>query len=86
MPPGRPSIRSPEEIRSHAGGATYKEISKSKFRALAIVMPSLKLLRDFEEQVTEILRQVRTLHTMSARLSRARDLLLPRLMSGEIVV
>jgi type I restriction enzyme S subunit len=28
-----------EEIRSHAGGATYKEISKSRFRGLKIVMP-----------------------------------------------
>ena len=75
-----------EEIRSHAGGATYKEISKRKFKALPVVMPFLSLLRDFEEQATELLRQVRTLHTMNARLSQARDLLLPRLMSGEIAV
>jgi type I restriction enzyme S subunit len=75
-----------DEIRSHAGGTTYKEISKSKFKALPVVMPSSSLLRDFEDQTAESLKQVRTLHTMNARLSQARDLLLPRLMNGEIAV
>ncbi|EGV17745.1 restriction endonuclease subunit S [Thiocapsa marina] len=75
-----------DEIRSHAGGATYKEISKSKFKALPVVMPSLSLLRDFGEQTAELLRQIRTLHTMNVRLNQARDILLPRLMSGEIAV
>jgi type I restriction enzyme S subunit len=75
-----------EEIRSHAGGATYKEISKGKFRALPVVKPVTSLLREFEEQASEMHRQVRTLHTINQRLAQARDLLLPRLMSGEIAV
>ena len=75
-----------EEIRSHAGGATYKEISKSKFKALPVVMPDVSLLREFEERATEQLKQVRVLHTMSAKLAVARDLLLLRLMSGELAV
>ena len=33
-----------EEVRSHAGGATYKEISKGKFKALPIVLPEATLL------------------------------------------
>lgn len=75
-----------EEIRSHAGGATYKEISKGKFRALPVVVPRASLLREFEEQASAMHGQVRTLHTMSQKLTRARDLLLPRLMNGEIAV
>lgn len=75
-----------EEIRSHAGGTTYKEISKGKFRALPVVMPEASLLREFEEQATTLHAQVRSLHTMNQKLAQARDLLLPRLMNGEIAV
>ena len=75
-----------EEIRSHAGGATYKEISKGKFRALPVVMPRVALLREFEKQVSTLHDQVRVLHTQNQKLAQARDLLLPRLMNGEIKV
>jgi type I restriction enzyme S subunit len=75
-----------EEIRSHAGGATYKEINKSKFRALDVTMPCEKLLQEFEEQATTLHEQVRNLHAMNQKLAQARDLLLPRLMSGELAI
>ena len=75
-----------EEIRSHAGGSTYKEINKAKFKALNVVMPDSALLREFEEQISELHAQVRTLHTMNQKLAKVRDLLLPRLMNGEITV
>ena len=67
-----------EEIRSHAGGATYKEINKTKFKALNVVMPDPALLQEFEEQTSDLHAQVRTLHTMNQKLAQARDLLLPR--------
>ena len=75
-----------EQIRSHAGGATYREISKGKFRVLPVVFPGESLLRDFEDQASLLHGQVRRLHTMNHRLAQARDLLLPRLMSGEVAV
>ena len=75
-----------EEIRSHAGGATYKEISKGKFRVLSVVIPEASLLREFEEQASTLHAQVRSLHSMNQKLAQARDLLLPRLMNGEIAV
>lgn len=75
-----------EEIRSHAGGATYKEINKSKFRGLDVTIPSSKLLQEFEKQATTLHEQVRNLHAMNQKLAKARDLLLPRLMSGELTV
>ena len=75
-----------EEIRSHAGGATYREISKGKFRTLPVVLPEESLLRKFEDQASTLHAQVRKLHAMNQTLTRARDLLLPRLMSGEIAV
>ena len=75
-----------EEIRSHAGGSTYKEISKSKFKALDVVLPDSYLLREFEEQTSTLHSQVRALHTMNQKLAESRDLLLPRLMNGAVAV
>ena len=71
-----------EEIRSHAGGATYREISKGNFRSLPIVIPERMLLDEFEDQASTLHTQVRTLHRSNLKLAEARDLLLPRLMNG----
>ena len=75
-----------EEIRSHAGGTTYREISKTKFKGLAVTIPDPVLLQKFDEQTVLLYAEVRTLHTMNHQLARARDLLLPRLMNGEVTV
>ena len=75
-----------EEIIGLASGATYKEINKSTFRAMSIRVPPEALLREFEELAYQNIRQVRLLMKSNANLKRARDLLLPKLMSGEIVV
>ena len=75
-----------EEVRSHAGGSTYKEINKGRFKALPIVFPECRLLREFEEQASILHAQVRTLHKSNQKLAEARDLLLPRLMNGDIAV
>lgn len=75
-----------EEIRAHAGGSTYQEISKGRFRAMQVIVPASQLLQEFEETAYSIHRQVRLLHKQIAKLSEARDLLLPRLMNGEITV
>ncbi len=75
-----------EEIRSHAGGATYKEISKGRFRALPILTPPSTLAGQFEEQCSLIHTQVETLHRTNQQLAEARDLLLPKLMNGSLTV
>ena len=75
-----------EEVRSHAGGATYKEINKGRFKALPIVLPEGMLLREFEEQASTLHEQVRNHHKSIQKLAEARNLLLPRLMNGEIAV
>ncbi len=75
-----------EEIRSHASGSTYSEISKGKFRALPITIPTDNLLIDFDERVRPILNQARALKKQTEALAQARDLLLPRLMDGRLEV
>jgi len=75
-----------EEIRSNAGGTTFKEITKTRFRAMSITIPPKHLLEQFEENVYAILQQTRILKKQIKGLQQARDLLLPRLMNGEIPV
>ncbi|MCC5829263.1 MAG: restriction endonuclease subunit S [Phycisphaeraceae bacterium] len=75
-----------EEIRSNAKGTTYPEISKGRFRGMDVVVPSEPLVNAFSDFATGIVRQVRCLKKQAVGLQRARDLLLPRLMSGEVAV
>ncbi len=75
-----------DEIRAHAGGSTYPEISKGKFRELPIIMPDKSLLKQFSEKTEVILSQTKVLLRQISVLECARDLLLPRLMNGEIAI
>ena len=74
------------EIHSNAKGTTYPEISKGRFRQMDIVIPTRILLVDFTRNVCDIMQQVRHLKHSTLKLTQARDLLLPRLMNGEISV
>ena len=72
------------EIQSNAKGTTYPEISKGRFRQMDVMIPARDLVVDFVQIVSGILQQVRYLKHSTLKLTQARDLLLPRLMNGEI--
>ena len=74
------------EIRSNAKGTTYPEISKGRFRGMDVVVPSNTLLNEFAGVASNVVQQVRCLKRSTIQLVKARDLLLPRLMNGEVVV
>lgn len=73
-----------DEIRGHATGATYAEISKGKFRELPVVVPREEISLRFRLAVDRVIAQIRKLKTQNDKLTCARDLLLPRLMDGRI--
>ena len=75
-----------EEIISVASGATYKEINRSEFREFSIAVADSKTIARFVELVTPIAKQVENLIVKNTNLRRTRDLLLPRLVSGELDV
>jgi type I restriction enzyme, S subunit len=75
-----------EEIRAMGSGSTYPEVSRSKFRELEVLLPKHTLVTAFCEQATVLLKQIRVLKQQNQQLRAARDLLLPRLMSGEVAV
>lgn len=74
------------EIRNNARGTTYPEISKGRFRQMGIILPAESLVSEFGRLAGDIIRQVRCLKRKIVQLTQARDLLLPRLMNGEIEV
>ena len=75
-----------EEIVSKASGTTFLEINKSTFRDMEILIPTRTLLSQFQEFSYDTLKQTRILKKQAERAMAARDILLPRLMSGEITV
>ena len=71
---------------SLAGGATFRELRKSTFRELSILVPSGREMERFEESVEPMMALTSDLLRQNQILLEARDLLLPRLVSGELDV
>jgi len=75
-----------EHFKQHAGGAVFDAIIVDTFKLIPFLVPEEKRVRHFEETVAPMYRQVANLMEQNERLGTARDLLLPRLMSGEVTV
>ena len=75
-----------EKILSHASGATFKEISKGVFRTFEFLLPPNDLISSFTRLVDPMLQQALNLQRRNANLRQTRDLLLPKLVSGEVKV
>ena len=75
-----------EKIISIASGATFKEINRTTFRGLPIVIPNSSISQQFNEMVSPVCKEIENLITKNANLRRTRDLLLPKLISGEVNV
>jgi len=73
-------------IKSMVGSSGRQRVQESCFEKFLVMVPSGTFLDVFTEAVRPMFRQVRTLHSQNQKLRAARDLLLPRLMSGEIAV
>lgn len=73
-------------LEKHAKGAAYPAVVAGDFERASVVLPSKQLLKSFNEIVAPMFSQVQNLRLQNQKLRAARDLLLPRLMSGEIEV
>ncbi|MCR9095666.1 MAG: restriction endonuclease subunit S [bacterium] len=65
-------------------GATIKHLPREKLAKVEIDIPTVRLMELFLENAGPLEDQINVLQTGIRRASAARDLLLPRLMSGEI--
>ena len=73
-------------VTASSGGATRKSASAKLLTDFHFVLPPKNLLQFFVEQVVLLREMIRNLVDQSASAAQARDLLLPRLMNGEIAV
>jgi type I restriction enzyme S subunit len=82
-----------QQLRAHffkedliGGGAIFASVTKKEFSAQELLQPPNHLKQSFEEVTRPSDEQLRVLYLQNQQLRAARDLLLPRLMSGEITV
>ena len=73
-------------IKSMVGSSGRQRVQESCFEKFLVLVPTATLLNLFTEYVRPLFRQIKVLHAQNQKLRAARDLLLPRLMSGEIAV
>lgn len=82
------ALRSLKETIQKYGstGATMANLNKGKFESLKLICPNAIILNAFHENVESLLDNVRTLLKKNINLRKTRNLLLPKLISGEIDV
>ena len=71
---------------NHATGAGYPAVRPNDFQRAAVVLPPTTLLNVFHNSTESNFRLFSKLEQQNQKLAQARDLLLPRLMNGEISV
>ncbi|MDO8370321.1 MAG: restriction endonuclease subunit S [Polaromonas sp.] len=80
------TIQQVDYLKTNTGGATFDTIVVDTFRRMKVIKPPLNLLASFSRKVEPLLKQVSLLQRQVSNLRRTRDLLLPRLLSGQIEV
>ncbi|MBW2690812.1 MAG: restriction endonuclease subunit S, partial [Deltaproteobacteria bacterium] len=68
------------------GGATFPELTKGTFKNLEILTPTKTVVKDFDQISGPTLKAIETLLEENRVLTKTRDLLLPRLISGKLSV
>jgi type I restriction enzyme S subunit len=71
-------------ILQHANGSTFQEISKTNFRPIPLIVATRPVLAAFDAVTEPLFERIVANDQESRSLAATRDMLLPRLMSGEI--
>lgn len=81
------------QLRTHffkedliGSGAIFASVTKTEFKNQKMLTPPKKLIQAFEDVSIPIDDQLRVLFLQNEKLKATRDLLLPRLMNGEVAV
>lgn len=73
-------------LKTNTGGATFDTIVVDTFHRMQIITPPLDTIVKFEASVSPMFDQINALQRQISNLRRTRDLLLPRLLSGQITL
>ena len=74
------------QLQSMAHGSVFSTITRQTFEAVSLPMPSHAVTQAFEAFVEPLFLRIKSNVIETTTLAQARDLLLPKLMSGEIRV
>ena len=78
------TVQQVDYLKTNTGGATFDTIVVDTFRRMQVVKPANEVIANFTNKVDAVFDQVRVVHHQVQNLRRTRDLLLPRLLSGQI--
>ncbi len=71
-------------LSNNATGATYPAVTATTFEDAVLLIPPLPLLKKFGEATIPMAEQIHILQRQNQNLRRTRDLLLPRLLTGQV--
>ena len=80
------TLHNVDQLRKRTGGATFETIIMDTFKRLNVIMPSPGSIKQFTEMIQASLDLMVNLALRNELLHQTRDLLLPKLISGEINV
>lgn len=75
-----------EDIKNNASGSTFKEVSGAGMKKHELIIPSIQLTDLFEKTVSKLSDMILKNEVEIDILTKSRDILLPKLINGEIRV
>jgi len=73
-------------LENHAKGATYPAVTASDFEEATIQIASDSVMQEYSEEANQCFELKHILQKQNTKLREARDILLPKLMNGQIEV
>ncbi|SFI24378.1 type I restriction enzyme, S subunit [Pseudobutyrivibrio sp. OR37] len=73
-------------LEGYGSGATFLELSGSSLKRIKLLIPPMEIQKKFSLMVDNCFEQIYKLSLLNSNLTKQRDLLLPRLMSGKLEV
>ena len=80
------TLQQVDYLQTNTGGATFDTIVVDTFRQMKVVKPAHEVIASFVRQIDAIFEHVDTIQRQIHNLSCTRDLLLPRLLSGQVAL
>jgi type I restriction enzyme S subunit len=74
------------QLQTHGGGAAVPTLNRNHLHGLRVPGPPAALIKQFDQHALRWLQLANTLERQQAALAASRDLLLPRLISGDLSV
>jgi len=78
------TLQQVDYLKTNTGGATFDTIIVDTFRQMKVAQPLFSQVEDFTCRINPIFEQMNTLEQQTANLRYTRDLLLPKLLSGDV--